>query len=119
MDLAILARLRAESNQLQGILERGFALCREADSGSPAPEWSVRLDRARQSVYQLTNLAPLLDCFNQMGNVSFLRQHRALVSKPGSKPAPRELSAIYFELFQSLANAAKILAEALSRLPQV
>ncbi len=119
MDLAILARLRAESNQLQGILERGFALCREADSGSPAPEWSVRLDRARQSVYQLTNLAPLLDCFNQMGNVSFLRQHRALVSKPGSRPAPQELRAIYFELFQSLANAAKILAEALSRLPRV
>jgi hypothetical protein len=67
----------------------------------------------------LTNLAPLLDCFNQMGNVSFLRQHRALVSKPGAKPAPQELRAIYLELFQSLADTAKILAEALSHLPQV
>ena len=118
MDLAILARLRDESNQLQGLLERGFALCREAESGSPAPEWSVRLDRARQSVYQLTHLAPLLDCFNQMGNVSFLRQHKAVAPRPDSRPAPGELSALYHAWFQSLANAAKILVEALARLPQ-
>ena len=116
-DFAVLARLKGEMSRLGDILERGFALCRAADSGSPPAGWGARLDRTRRSVYQLTNLAPLLDCFNQMGNVSFLRRHRALVSRPGSQPAPQDLRTLYSELFRSLADSSKILAAALSRLP--
>jgi len=108
-----LADLEMEVRRLPGILARGFALCDQKDTALDPRDWAARCEQVKHEVYSLAKLAPMLDCFNQMGNISFLRKKDAQASRHASADEIREL---YREYFHSLAQAAEPIRAALSRL---
>jgi hypothetical protein len=116
VDLALLARLKEESGKLMGILEVGLRLCRETNADASSRKLQLRLERAKQSVYSLIKLAPLLDCVNQIGNINFLRRQSALASQPHPEGRFGEIRDVYLEYFQSLSNASHSIADGLSQI---
>ncbi len=113
LDLSVLTRIKEEDRQLQGIIRQGLDLCRPENLHLPVRELAARCERVKQSVHSLTHLAPLLDCFNQMGAFSFLRRQAA---QSGAKVSNREIQESYLEYFQSISTASKTIEDGLSRL---
>jgi hypothetical protein len=113
LDLSALVRINEEVRQLQTIIERGLELCSPAHRHVPAQQLSARCEQVKHSVHSLAALSPILDCFNQMGNITFLRR----LACQAAKTVPvQEIQDTYREYFQSIRQASQPIAEALSRL---
>jgi len=93
-------------------LRRGRRLC-ETQNGHSSDELIKKLEAAKQSIYGNPRLAPLLDCLNQMGNVTFLRKLRG--ASQSSKDAST-IKDIYSEYFTSVDLALSKVGEALSKI---
>jgi hypothetical protein len=115
-DFSSLRALQAELALLTEILEEGIHLCDHPAPAVPIHKVRKDLERVKESIYGLTKLAPLLDCFNQMGIVRFLRRCASLTS-PHAKPDVMELKDTYLEYFRSMDLASGIIREGLSSLP--
>jgi len=113
LDLSALVQINDEILLLQKIIERGLELCSPANRHVPAQQLSARCEQVKHSVHSLTVLSPMLDCFNQMGNITFLRR---LAGQSGEKVPALEILDTYRKYFQSILQASKPIAEGLSRL---
>jgi hypothetical protein len=99
-----LETLIGEAAAVEDSLNLGFRLC-ETDTGHSAEELLKRLEAVKKSIYYNPRLAPLLDCFNQMGNVTFLRRRHNLSRQSHSSPPLMEIQNIYSDYFFSVREA--------------
>jgi hypothetical protein len=110
-----LSVLSGELEAIRDVLTTGSQLCAKSASCSPQ-ELMNRLEATKQSIYCNPHLSPLLDCFNQMGNVNFLRKRNG-IAKLGQDPKLRQLiQDIYSEYFSSVHKALEIINKALSQI---
>lgn len=112
-DMALLEEIRQEALKIPSILEKGLRLDCPESARMPSQDLIRRCERVKNEVRALKRLAPVLDCFNQMGNVAFLRARAAQSGRPVSS---REILDVYLEYFRSVKRAAQPVEEALSRL---
>jgi hypothetical protein len=113
VDTTLLEKIRQEILMLPAILGEGFDLGRKARSGMSVREIARSCERVKQAVHALTRLAPILDCFNQTGNIAFLRRRAAQTDQDASA---REILDQYLDYFQSIANAAQPVENAIRKL---
>jgi hypothetical protein len=114
VDARLLVTMGEESGRLQLILEQAFHECRDGQPLQPAAQLSERLEGLKKSVLSLPRLAPLLEKFNQLGNVSFLRRRSVLASQ--SRVTACEIRDLYHDYFRSIAKASGPITQALTQL---
>jgi hypothetical protein len=112
-----LAELRAEVRQVRDVIRRGAELC--SGRGTIDPARADRLERVRSSVYRCRRLAPLLDAFNQLGNLAFLRGRAALEAAGRAGAQAPDRRSLYLAYFGSLEEALQPIADSLERLDRI
>ncbi len=112
IDLSLLLQ---ESVAIREALKKGQRLC-ETDNSCPIPERISRLEAAKESIYLAPHLAPLLDCFNQMGNVAFLRKRNTAMQRAADSKYFPDLLAVYSEYFATVNDALCKIDKALGRI---
>jgi len=103
---AVIRRLCAEARIIESILNAA----RVMDASAGTKTLQSRLERLKDRIYgEAPGLAPLLDCFNQMGNLQFLRRRGVLKeSSPSS-----EIAEVYRDYFGTVARALETVKPAL------
>ena len=100
---AVIESLQAESEVVAEILEHGIAYCSQAVP-TQVRQLMLVLENMKESIYaKAPRLAQILDCFNQMGNVTFLR-NRAGLDRKAADPAIRSIYREYFESVRQALN---------------
>jgi hypothetical protein len=99
-----LETLLGETAAVQDVLNLGFRLC-DTDNGYSPLELLKRLEATKESIYYNPRLAPLLDCLNQMGNVTFLRKRQVLLQQQRSPNLLFDIQSAYSEYFVSVREA--------------
>ncbi len=112
-----LGKITAEAHELQTVVEQAFEACLKIDPACSDRNLLKRLEKWKESVRALTMLAPLIDNFNQMGNVAFIRGYNALKLQPTVKL--HEVRDLYLDYFSSVDAASKPILQSLTRLTQV
>jgi hypothetical protein len=110
-----LATLTGELAAIQDAISIGFRLCEMEPAPSPR-ELLKRLETTKESIYFNPHLAPLLDSFNQMGNVTFLRKRHSISKQPQSSDLLPEIKSTYTEYFASVREALEKISKALSQI---
>ncbi len=112
---SILGVLKYEAMALRETLSEGLKLCESAVSRSP--EQLLReLESLKHKIYSHRQISPLLDTFNQMGNVAFLRKQTAFKAEVGKSCNSDPIKFAYREYFDSAMKALEIVESALSRI---
>ncbi len=96
--------LSDEMLSLQGIIRSGLQLCTDKET-CPAHELHGKLEAFKESIYRNSHLAPLLDCLNQMGNITFLRKQRSLCRQGVEGTSIPEIKSCYADYFNSIREA--------------
>jgi hypothetical protein len=109
-----LSTLKGELAAILDAIGLGFRLCEMKPSPSPQ-ELIKRLETTKGSIYFNPHLAPLLDSFNQMGNVTFLRKRQALSKQTQHPDLLSEIKNAYSEYFASVREALEKISKALSQ----
>lgn len=107
--------LKSESRNLRAVLCRGRDLC-NSRSACPPDELLRALESAKRDIYSNQRLAPLLDSFNQMGNVAFLRKQAAFKPELGKSCNVAQVKSAYLEYFDSVLKALEVVESALATL---
>lgn len=110
-----LSVLTGEAMALQDILKMGAELCNENSSLAPE-DLLKRLEHTKSSIYLNPHIAPLLDSFNQMGNIQFLRKRRAISQQTITPSLLPEIRKVYLEFFTSVDTALAKIKTGLSRI---
>jgi hypothetical protein len=110
-----IAALEGEMAALQDVLRLGFQICKGKSDRSPE-DLMKRLEATKNSIYFNPHIAPLLDCLNQMGNVTFLRRRHGLTRQGLMANLLPEIEETYFEYFVSVQTALGKIQEALSKI---
>ncbi len=111
----ILERLQHESIGVAESLKSGARLC-EKPGLVQASSLHRQLEGIKDSIYANRHMAPLLDSFNQVGNVTFLR-NRDRLNRVSARPGfSDELRNVYGAYFSSVAKARTNLDSTLNRL---
>jgi hypothetical protein len=108
-----LSILFGELAAVKDALKRGFRLCGKGSSGQPQ-ELLKRLESTKETLYFNPHTAPLLDCLNQMGTVTFLRKRRTLFDRGSTASELPKIKTIYMEYFSSVKEAVEKIEQALS-----
>lgn len=96
-----MSAFKGEAAAIHRILDLGIALC-QSNGGGPAQNLLKRLEATKDSIYYNPRLAPLLDCLNQMGNVTFLRKRNNLTSQKPQRHFVSDIKDIYLAYFMSI-----------------
>lgn len=112
---SVMVPIRNDSLRLRELLSRGKEICR-ADAHFPAESLLQALERVKSSIYRNARVAPLLDTFNQMGNVTFLRRQATFAHSSGSASDPTSIQHAYSDFFDSMLSALDVIDSAISRL---
>ena len=108
----ILEFLLAESKMAADVLERGIQSCLQA-SPTAGPSLMLMLDNIKESIYlSAPRIAKILDCFNQMGNVTFLRNRAGL----GRDSSDQKIRSLYREYFETVRQALNEITPALDEI---
>ena len=107
--------LVAESYSVRNILTQGFRLC-GPKTKLTAPDLSRKLEDAKDTIYCNKHIASLLDCLNQMGNVTFLRKRKEWKRQSNGEAAIQELKNIYAEYFTSVRHALNEIQKSLKKI---
>jgi hypothetical protein len=110
-----ISTLKGELAAMQDAISLGFRSC-EMKPSSPPQELLKRLETTKGSIYFNPHLAPLLDSFNQMGNITFLRKRHALSKQPQNVNMLPEIKNVYSEYFVSVREALEKIGKALSQI---
>ena len=108
-----LSVLAGELAAMQDVLTTGFRLCTGKTPYSP-PELLQRLEATKQSIYYNPHISPLVDCFNQMGNFTFLRKRNGLAKQSREPNLQQAIRDIYSEYFSSVRKTLETIGKALS-----
>jgi len=101
--------LSEEARAVGDCLKRGRKVCR-SHVPQGAGQLLGKLESAKDGIYRNAHLAPLLDCFNQMGNIRFLRSQREAAADIS------RMRAAYEEYFASVQEALDRIEAVLPRL---
>ncbi|MBN2244042.1 MAG: motility associated factor glycosyltransferase family protein [Acidobacteria bacterium] len=96
--------LLAEAHSVRKTLAQGFRLC-SPKVNFPGGDLRRKLENTKQNIYENKNIAPLLDCLNQMGNVTFLRRRERWDDRPDKGGAILELKNLYSEYLTTVGQA--------------
>jgi hypothetical protein len=107
-----LSILKGEMAAIQDILNLGSRIC-EMNGDMSSEALMKRLEDTKQSIYYNPHLAPLLDCFNQMGNCTFMRKRHTISHKPMNTDLKDEIKSTYMEFFTSVREASARIDKAL------
>ncbi len=99
-----LSVLVGEMAAIQKNLEHGLQLCASGCGGS-AEILMKRLEAIKDSIYYNPHLAPLLDCLNQMGNVTFLRKRKDIFQGSARQNMLSNIMNTYAQYFISVREA--------------
>jgi hypothetical protein len=114
VDLSVLT---GELAAIEDTLKLGLRLCKPNGNGSPQ-EIIRRLDTLKESIHYNVHIAPLMDCFNQVGNFRFLRRRSELEGFSSAELLPA-LRDIYSEYFASVREALMKISKALQQIHRV
>jgi hypothetical protein len=110
-----IAILQRESSLIRVILRRGKDLCESWSHH--APEHLLKqLEDLKDSIYTHEHLAPLLDSFNQMGNVAFLREQKRFKRALADSTAQSTIGDSYERYFDSVLQALTKIESAIARI---
>jgi hypothetical protein len=110
-----LAILQRESSLIRVILRGGMDLCESRSH--LAPEHLLKqLEDLKDSIYTHEHLAPLLDRFNQMGNVAFLREQKRFKRALADSTAQSTIRDSYERYFDSVLQALTKIESATARI---
>ncbi|MBN2319503.1 MAG: motility associated factor glycosyltransferase family protein [Acidobacteria bacterium] len=112
MDISLLV---AEASTIRNILTDGSRLC-SPKIKLPVQDLSRKLEGAKENLYCNTHVAPLLDCLNQMGNVTFLRKRKEWSKHPKNEASIKDLQYIYAEYFTTVRQALDIIEDSLKKI---
>ncbi len=115
IDADILDQLEQESARIAKILQSGERLCSKQERAEPS-KLQRQLAGIKDSIYSSRRMAPLLDSFNQVGNVTFLRKRERLNMMNTGPQFGDELRSVYADYFESVEEARATLGSALRRL---
>lgn len=110
-----LSLLAGELAAIQDALAIGFRLCEGQTAYSPQ-DLMKRLEAVKQSLYINPHVSPLVDCFNQMGNFTFLRRRNGLAKQSQDPNLPLLIKDIYLEYFNSVRKALETINKAVSKI---
>jgi len=99
-----LAALTAEFDVVERLVASGIESC-ECSSGTNSGEMCSQLRAIKDSIILNTRIVHLLDCFNQVGNLTFLRRSAALNLERISSGLSPAFQAIYSDYFRSIESA--------------
>jgi hypothetical protein len=106
LEAAAFRALSKEARQIESILCAGIS----RDSSDSPEKLHRRLEGRKDQVYaEAPGLASLLDCFNQMGNLQFLRRRSALRASSSAE----QVRSVYEDYFATLRQAMEIVRPAL------
>ncbi len=101
----VLKFLRLESEVLEDVLERGIEYC-SRPATSDDSHMMAALEKYKDSIYVTApEMASLLDSFNQMGNVAFLRDRARLDGLAPGGAFQEILRSVYSNYFQTVRQA--------------
>ncbi len=109
----LLEQFNKESHEIQRLIAHGKALC-ESCTGENPEEIRRRLETVTQDIYANTQLRTLIDAFNQMGNISFLRNIEAFKQLQIANAS--KIQRIYADYFDSVAAAMAKIDDALLKI---
>jgi hypothetical protein len=109
-----LSVLTGELAAIEDTLKVGLGLCKPNGNGSPQGVIR-RLKALKESIYYNVHIAPLMDCFNQIGNYRFLRRKIELENLSSADLLP-VLQDIYSEYFISIREALTKISKALHQI---
>lgn len=110
-----LSTLKGEQAAIQDALKLGFRICK-MNAGHSPQDLIKRLESTKKSIYFNPHLAPLLDSFNQMGNVTFLRRRNKISKRPQDSNLLEEIKSTYSEYFESVREALGKISKALFKI---
>jgi hypothetical protein len=94
------------------VLKHGMDLC-QVHSGYSAQALIKRLESTKESIYFQPHLSPLIDCFNQMGNVTFLRKRNSILKQDRNAQFLIDIKNAYSEYFSSVREALTLIEKGL------
>lgn len=103
-----MATLKGELAAIEDALDRGMQLC-ETGGG---PQILKRLEATQTALCGNPHMSSLIDSFNQMGNVVFLRKRHSLQAQQ-SPEREQEIRSVYREYFRSVREALNPIGSAL------
>jgi hypothetical protein len=107
--------LAMEHTSIQNVLNQGIKLCKS--TGEYAPQHMMKkLEQINKMIYAHQQLPSLMDTFNQMGNVDFLRKRHQLLKCNQAEPLSADIKKAYEEFYRSCQQALTIISTALDRL---
>ncbi len=113
-----LEKLVQESETLSASLATGREICLARPSEADM-DLIRKLEGIKESIYEARLLAPLIDSFNQMGNLTFLRSIAAWNKKSQVAADPNGLKKTYLEYFESVLSSLQVLSEALGKIRDI
>lgn len=108
----------AESDALARALQRGLEICGSSDQ-TDMKEVLQQLEKIKADIYTNSRVAPLVDCFNQMGNFTFLRRQAGLARRPRGESLANEIRTIYREYFETVRESLQRIDKALLQISRV
>jgi len=112
-DHAVREPLKKEARAVASLAEQGIRLCETAPLRFDAQIGS-RLQRIRDAILSNNHIIPLIDCFNQMGNLTFLRKCAEAAGDKGTDLPKSKHEIAYKEYFESIREASGTIYPALS-----
>jgi hypothetical protein len=100
----MLVRFKEESSEIQKLILQGRSICRHAGSTDPRLI-RQKFEAVKNRIYANIHLSGLIDTFNQMGNVSFLRKMAAIEKSDTRDPSGGEIINTCSEYLDSVAQA--------------
>jgi hypothetical protein len=107
---------KKESARVQTLINRGQTICRNHKSTEPMAV-AQKLDAVKTDIYANAHIAGIMDTFNQLANVTFLR-NTASVRKRLSEPSTAEITKIYGDYLDSAAKVADKICTALHKIEE-
>jgi hypothetical protein len=108
--------LKSESMFVEESLEQGFQICRDCSLGQNR-DLLGRLEQAKEQIYEAVHLAGLIDSFNQMGNLNFLRAKSKLGKSLDNHGSTEDAAECYREYFESVRSALGVISQAIAKIP--
>lgn len=101
-----------ESDALARALQRGLEIC-GASGQNDSREVLQQLEKIKAAIHANPHVTPIVDCFNQMGNVTFLRRQAGLARRPRRELLANEIRATYREYFETVQQSLQKIEKAL------
>lgn len=110
-----LSLLQGELASLQKAMNQGIQIC-QPETGTSRQTLMKSLEEINSSIYFHKHLAPLVDSFNQMGNVTFLRKRHGIRQELQEANSVADIKSVYLEYYVSVREALSVIGKALSQI---